>query len=409
VSLPDLGLKYESNAEGMFVTESIPSGSHKVELIWDGQTWASDYTTIVDGKISMIALKPSQEGPYAAVESDAAQKTPPPKPQPAAQPVPKQPASSKTTADKPAPTKKQTTASKPKSTEPAKLTLAANVDGARIALDGKVLGAGNLTYSKIKPGTYAYEIVKDGYQPATGKVTLKAGSKRTLEVALSPVAQAQKQEEYTPDDFYFSGLSALQERDFKAAAADLSESVLRDPGNAEAHFSLGEAYAGLKEWQEAHDEFLRAAEVFQIGKEFNRSITAYNEAITADDKSIPAYLGRGNLFLKRGEERAALIDFETVVRIDKRNPDAYIGLGRARFEQGLYKKASKHFRDARSIDSNDPMTYQYLMLCYMAESDFDEVQKTYRKFAEIASEQEVNRFRSDSRYSAVVRVIDTTH
>ena len=34
--------------------------------------------------------------------------------------------------------------------KPARITLASNVQGARLEVDGKVLGAGNLTYSKIE-------------------------------------------------------------------------------------------------------------------------------------------------------------------------------------------------------------------------------------------------------------------
>ncbi len=419
INLPELGEQARTNAEGMFVIDDIPSGSHRVELTWDGQTWGADYTTVVDNEVSMIVLRPTGEPEYGTVA------------QPEDKPERSQAASDRRRAEqsrtdtrqaspaaatreepaprKQAPTPRATTTSKKTRTAPGRLVLAANVSGARIALDGNVLGAGNLTYRDIKPGTYRYEVSRDGYKTKTGKVTIGSGEQQTLAVNLEKLAQQAKAEEYTAEDFYLSGLAALQENDFQAAVTDLSEAVRREPGNADANFSLGEAYGGLKDWRHAHDAFLRSAEQYRLNGDNNRAITAYNQAIQSDDESIPAYLGRGNLFLAQKEERAAVVDFESVIRLDKRNAEAYFGLGKARFEQGLYDKAEKHFKDARSVDPSNPLVHQYLMLCYMADSDFDEVKKAYEKFAEVASPEQLQDLRSNSRFSAVMRVVDGKH
>ncbi len=412
INLPDLNEEVKSNGEGMFVTDRIPSGSHRVELVWKGKTWASDYTTVADNEVSIVVLRPTGEQQYGTVTGDNR--------------AHKQPLSSsantskKTTspgdtrvasADPPPKDDPPSAGKKPKSaparTEPGKLTLQANVQNARLRLDGDVLGAGNLTYSRIKPGTYRYEVTRDGYKPLTGKVTISPGEQQTLAVKLEKLPQQAKTQEYSADDFHFSGLAALQESDFEAAATDLAEAVRREPGNADANFSLGEAYSGLKDWPRANAAYLRAAEQYRIKKDYSRALTAYNQALRADDESIPAYLGRADLYLAEKEERAAVVDYESVIRIDKRNAAAYFGLGRARFEQGLYDKAIKHFKDARSLEPKNPLIHQYLMLSYMADSDFDEVKKAYDKFADIASPEEIKRMRSDSRYTAVLRVVDS--
>jgi len=418
INLPELGERAQTNAEGMFVLDDIPSGSHRVELNWDGQTWGADYTTVVDNKVSMIVLRPNGEPAYGTV----AQPQDKPKRSQATTDnrraeqsrTDTRQASAAATREKPAPRKsestpKSATTRKQTRTAPGRLVLAANVDGARITLDGHVLGAGNLTYRDIEPGTYRYEVSRDGYKSRTGKVTIGSGEQQTLAVNLERVAQETKTEEYTAEDFYLSGLAALQENDFQAAATDLREAVRRAPGNADANFSLGEAFAGMKDWRKAHDAFLRSAEQYRVKGDNSRAITAYNQAIQADDESIPAYLGRANLFLAQEEERAAVVDFESVIRLDKRNADAYFGLGKARFEQGLYDKAEKHFKDARSVDPSNPLVHQYLMLCYMADSDFDEVKKAYEKFAEVATPEEMKDLRSNSRFSAVMRVVDGKH
>jgi len=92
--------------------------------------------------------------------------------------------------------------------------------------------------------------------------------------------------------------------------------------------------------------------------------------------------------------------------MDKRNAQAYNGLGQARFHQGSYKKAIKHFKNARSLDSKNPLTHQYLMLCYLAVDDTKNLRKSYKKFVEKASDREVEELHSDSRFVAVVRIVE---
>jgi len=72
----------------------------------------------------------------------------------------------------------------------------------------------------------------------------------------------------------------------------------------------------------------------------------------------------------------------------------------------MYEEAIKHFKDARSIEPNNPVVYQYLMLCHMAESNFDEVRRSYAKFAETASENQMRQLQADQRYAAALRVVN---
>ncbi|MFC1475143.1 tetratricopeptide repeat protein [Candidatus Zixiibacteriota bacterium] len=94
------------------------------------------------------------------------------------------------------------------------------------------------------------------------------------------------------------------------------------------------------------------------------------------------------------------------VKLDKRNFDAYYGLGEASFKQRRFKKAIDHFKDARSIDKKNPFIHQYLMLSYLAVDDYKNVKKSYKKFSEIASEDEMNKFVSNKKYSAVLKIIE---
>ncbi len=414
VKFPELGKTTHTNAQGFFRSGEIPAGTYKIQYYAGDMLLKEDYATVVGGKITMVTLHPDEEL--------LAQSSAPEKP---SQPQESQPTYASTTTGtekvKEPPTRTQTKTTKKKSKatvkkssrkksttkkKTAKIKLAANVEGARIELDGNVLGAGNLTYSQLKPGSHTYTVSKDGFEPQSGKIKLTAGETKTLAVTLVPLNQEAKKEIYSENDFYYSGIAALKEGRYETAIADLTEAINKDPGYADAYLARAEAYQITREKRKAYDDYVRAAEIFQFKKDYNQAITAYNKAIKLDKKTVTAYLGRANTYLLKKEEIAAVADFETAIKLDKRNAQAYFGLGEARFRQGQYKKASKHFKDAKSLDPKNPLTYQYLMLCYFAMDDLKKVKKTYEKFNRIATDEQMNRFRTDSRYSAILRVVE---
>jgi len=406
VRLPELGEVCKANPQGMFQTDQIKTGSHKVELVVDGAVAGWDYATVVPGKITTVTLKSSDQPPSspANVRSQTPQPT-------TAQSEPAQPIRSEPAVKMPAKTelakKPQKASTKSTSkTKSAKLRLAANIEGARLTINGSVLGAGNLTYSKLKAGKHSYTVSSDGYQTVSGNIELRAGKTTDLKVTLEPLSTAQKEETFSEEHFYYSGTNALRTGEYDAAIADFTEAINLKPSYAAAYFSRAKAFANIRDKKSACDDYISAAERFRFNREHNQAITAYNRAIDLNPKSIPALLGRASLYLARGEEIPAIADYETIIKLDKRNFQAYYGLGEARFGQGYYKKAIKYFKDARSLDQKDPSVYQFLMLSYMAADNVKQVRKTYDRFKKIASQEDIDRMRSDKRFSAVLRVID---
>ena len=408
IRFPELGEAYKSNLQGFFKTDFLPAGSYTVEYIIDDAVVAVDHTSIFDNEITTLMLIPRADYPVgektpparkatnAAVSQAPAKTTASPPPQE----VKKASATSSTKS-------KKTTSKKSSTSKYAKLTLAANIDGARIKLDGSVLGAGNLTYSKLKTGERSYSVSKEGYQTVTGKINLKAGKTSKLEIQLKPLTTAQKEASYNETDFYYAAEAAYKEGDNERAISDLTKAINLKNSYAEAYFTRAKIYSQTGQKVAAHDDFVRAAEIFQFRNETNQAITAYNKAIDIDHKSITAHLGRAKLYLNKGEEIAAIADYETVHDLDKRNAQAYYGLGEARFKQGYYKKAVKHFKDARSLDSDNPKVYQYLMLSYLGANDIKNVKKSFEKFKDVASEEELSQMNNNSKYSAVMRVVET--
>ena len=138
VRFPDLGETIAVNGQGMFYTNNLPAGSHKVEVIRGGQTWTSDFATVTDGEISLIAFYPPAPAPVTpTTESIVTAESG------AAKPAALTTASSAPSTTVPAP---QSTPAKPQSpaqqapNAPAKLTLAANVEGATLQIDGSPVG-----------------------------------------------------------------------------------------------------------------------------------------------------------------------------------------------------------------------------------------------------------------------------
>ena len=410
VRFPEQGKSYTTNSQGFFKTDRLGAGSYKIEYWIDDQLLSTDYATVVDDRVTTLSLHPEEtvEEPAAnhvqAVQPSRSQAPP-------AQPARAEatPPTAKPKSSAPAPkssSKSNTKSSSSSASTWSKLTLAANVEGARLSIDGNVLGAGNLTYSKIKPGSHKYLIEKDGYQPATGTVKLSGGETSRLEVTLTKATQQQKASTYAGQDYYYSGESALEAGDYQTAVSDFTHAIDAKPSNGSAYLKRAEANLGIPDPVSAHDDFVRAAEIFGMAGDNGAALAAFGRALDVDPKSIAAYLGRGNLYLNQGEDIAAIADFDMVVRLDKRNLDGYLGLGQARYRQGAYSKAIKHFKDARSIDSENPEIYKSLMLSYFSDGEFKDVKKSYEKFLKCATENEVNAFRNDSRYTAMLRVID---
>jgi tetratricopeptide (TPR) repeat protein len=403
VRFPELGRSFEVNGQGFFKTDQLNAGSYKLEYVNNEIVQATDYATVADNNITTLTLRPAE---VQASVPDIQSSTPvTPSPVVASEPV----IPLNAQVDRP-PSKPEAGGSSPSKPAPgsttAKLTLVANVDNARLALDGSVIGAGNLTYTKLKPGMHSYTVSKEGYQTVSGTVELKADKTAAVNVTLSPNIAEEKTQPRAELQYYQSATSAMERKDYQSALNDLAKAVEANPSYAEAYTKRAEAYRALNNPFSAHDDYVKAAEVFQSRNDYGQALSAYESAIKANPKSTTALLGRGSLYLARNEAIAAIADFDMVTRLDKRNLDAYIGLGRARYNQGSFDKATKHFKDARSLDANNPVIYQYLMLSQFGQGEFKEVQKDYDKFVKVATPAQVEQIQADRQFESVLRVIE---
>lgn len=407
LAIPTLGKNISPDSDGLFLIEDVPQGTHEIEYVLSGKVVNTGFATVSGNRTTRLSLSPAIEKVTVVTKK----KTSSPKKQPARasigneSPKPKQVA--QTTKPKPKSKKPKAATTKKATTGWSKLTLAANIESAKLELDGSTLGAGNLTFSRIKSGQHTYTISADGYASESGTVYLPDGKTTKLEVTLSPLTQAEIESGFSAKDHYLAAIASKKAGDIETTLEGLAKALELDPSYADAHFQRAEIYMTRKERDLAHEDFLRAAEIYRFQDKYNSAITAYNRAIKAERKSLPAYLGLADLYLARGEQIAAVTNYEAALRIDKRNAHGHYGLGETRFKQGRYKKALKHFKDARSLDGKNPLVYQYLMLSYMAVNDVKNVRKSFDKFMNVATEKQARKLASDPTYSDVMKTIDT--
>ncbi|MEK7775070.1 MAG: tetratricopeptide repeat protein [Candidatus Zixiibacteriota bacterium] len=401
IQITESGLRTESNGIGMFRLDDVPKGSHKLDIAVAGKVVGSDFATATDNDLTMTVLRvtPASQ-PKATTEQAESFSQPPSTASNGKTQVENVSASSVPERKQEAPARATT------SPAPAKLVLESNVEGARLIIDGKVLGAGNNTYTSISAGEHTYQVSRDGYKPSTGTVRLVGGQTKTLSVQLDPVtisANAATSEL----KFFQSGGAKMQAGDYSGAIANYTQAVEAKPSYADAYLMRAEAYRAVKDPKSAHDDYIRAAEIYRFRRDPASAQTSFAKAIEVDSRSLAAYLGRADLFLTQGQEIAALADYEAAVRLDKRSFEAHFGLGRCRFDQGNYKQAERHFKDARDLDRQKTASYEYLMICYQQMDQLKDLKKTWEQYRGIADQADITRLRSDARFAAAIRTAES--
>jgi Tfp pilus assembly protein PilF len=392
IRFPELGRELRSDAQGFFALDGLKTGTYKIEYVIGAQIVRTDFATVVNDKITTVALRPEYVSDYDQKQELSDSDT-----------DSESHAADRTTVSAPEQKPRQGTRS---SNRPGSLVLSANVDNARLSIDGDILGVGNLTYTGIKAGKRRWEVSADGYKTASGSLTLASGDQQTIKVTLQPVEREKSPAERAMD-LLVEGQEALKADDFVLATEQLKKAIKLDPSLAEAHFELGEAMRYATELEAAYNHYLRAAEIFRLRQQRNAALTALNRAIELNGNRTDAYVGRAGLYLDNNSVQIAIDDLETAEKIDKNDPQVQYGLGEAYYTLADYKKATKYFDKARKLSPQDPLPYQALMLCYAAREDHKKVRRTHEEFMSIATEQDVKRFRTDNAYSSVWEVVDS--
>lgn len=97
-------------------------------------------------------------------------------------------------------------------------------------------------------------------------------------------------------------------------------------------------------------KWLEEGNVHYAARRFQEAITAYNQAINVDPRSVAAYYGLGSAYHQLGLYQRAASEFDQVLSLDPGNAWAYYSKGLAYYELGLYQRAIDEYDRAIALD-----------------------------------------------------------
>jgi len=97
-------------------------------------------------------------------------------------------------------------------------------------------------------------------------------------------------------------------------------------------------------------KWLEEGNVHYAARRFQEAITAYNQAINVDPRSVAAYYGLGSAYHQLGLYQRAASEFDQVLSLDPGNAWAYYSKGLAYYELGLYQRAVEEYDRAIALD-----------------------------------------------------------
>lgn len=391
VSLPEVGQKTKTDPSGFFRFDAVPTGTYKIRCSLPGGTVSSDNITVVGNDVATTILGVSKNstmtnlpGQTASIASPATTNS-------------ERAGGSAVTAE--------TAQGQASGIAYSAIRLKTNTENARLTVDGDVLGVGDLTYKKILSGKHRIAVSSEGYITWQGTVQLKPNETYALSVNLSQPAAAAQTQTYSADDFLKSGRTALSAGNLQSAIQDFTEAINLQPTMADALAGRAEAFR-LSENRTAYEaDLVKAAELYTSQNRFETAHGLYSEALATNRNSISALLGRAELYHRQNDRNSAMEDYKQVLKLEPQNLEANFELGKIYFAMGKNKDADKRFRQAREINPRMPEIYHYLMLNYLSRDDINKVKEVYADFKLNVTEDQVQSFKDNPRFDAVLRVV----
>ncbi len=159
-------------------------------------------------------------------------------------------------------------------------------------------------------------------------------------------------------------------------ALEEAVSALEDVGNPpegaeEAYFLLGIFYQVTKDYQRAiaaYDQvvalnpnlieaYLNRGIIQKNQGDLTEAIADYDQAIMLDPERIVAYIGRGQARANQGDLEGAIADYDQAIALDPEMAEAYANRGNAHLDQGDLEEAMADYDQAIALNSDLPEVY----------------------------------------------------
>jgi tetratricopeptide (TPR) repeat protein len=224
----------------------------------------------------------------------------------------------------------------------------------------------------ISPAEYKLKLVKPGFQPLEGRVTIEPGQNRVFDAVLAPVApQAVKPE--------WEGANVRANELFSAGRYEEAAAVYRgiltsNPNLAAIHFNIGNCAYNLGHYESA--------------------IESYAEAVRLKPDFIDAYANMANAYGKMRRFSDAIPVLEGALRAYPESARLFAALGVVYLNDGQGAKAVECLEKAATLDPAQPAVYSSLGIAYTQTAAYGKAVAAYEKYLALIQEiKEIERIK----------------
>jgi len=252
-----------------------------------------------------------------------------------------------------------------------------------------------------------------GSEPALGKCAEEA----RLEEAASLVRANRHDEAYalykrilntcpdSPEALFHLGVLEFMKADYEGAAHHFSESLRKDPMNADAWQRLGRTRLKQQRFEEAAHAFRQSFEIqpdmavklkegiAELAAGDTDSARRIFEAMILEDPlQHGALFFLGNIHRAEGDTNKAAKFYEAAIKLHPSLVEAYVNLASIRYADGRYDEAAslleKTLVEVPLSAPSDPMVRLNLGLCYLQMKDHEKAKENLRVYMKFAAEGE---------------------
>lgn len=161
--------------------------------------------------------------------------------------------------------------------------------------------------------------------------------------------------------------------DYKGASKIVDEGIRNNPDFAAYYLTRGKINVFKEKFDDAIDDFNRALDLNQSGKdkelenmvyvnrgaayqkifENDKALADYSKAIEMNPNNPNVYMYRGSLYYQNSDFASAITDFDMVIEIDENNHFAYYNRGMAYFKLNENDKGCQDFHKACQLGNTN--------------------------------------------------------